>query len=155
MNRAVPLPLAPPPYPAEALHSWLRRVAAPYQMTPRQLLHAVRVSPYVGNVYFCPRIAVQSALEPPDLRYLARLARFDPSDAQALTEDGAWFEKSDADRITDKRIVKCAYDVKACLCGGRGPGIVALRERLVVEKYSVGAIVSGVPAMHLAFDRSL
>ena len=79
MNRPVPLPLAPPPYPAEALHSWLRRVAALYQMTPRQLLHAVRVRPYVGKVYPCPRGAVQSALEPPDLRYLARLARCDPS----------------------------------------------------------------------------
>ena len=75
MNRPVPLPLAPPPYRAEALHSWLRRVAAPYQMTPVQLLHAVGVHPYSGPAFSRPHLSVQSALGAPDLRYLARLAR--------------------------------------------------------------------------------
>jgi TniQ len=79
VNRPVPLPLAPPPYRAEALHSWLRRVAAPYQMTPVQLLHAVGVDPYAGPAFSRPRLSVQSALGTADLRYLARLARCDPS----------------------------------------------------------------------------
>jgi hypothetical protein len=79
VNRPVPLPLAPPPHRAEALHSWLRRVAAPYQMTPVQLLHAVGVDPYAGPAVTRPRLWVQSALGAPDLRYLARLARCDPS----------------------------------------------------------------------------
>jgi hypothetical protein len=113
MNRPVPLPLAPPPYPAEALHSWLRRVAAPYQMTPRQLLHAVRVPPYVGNVYSCPRVAVQSALEPPDLRYLARLARCDPSrlglDASRTKE---WL------LVRDEWLIICPHCILANLNGG-------------------------------------
>jgi TniQ len=113
MKRPVPLPLAPPPYPAEALHSWLRRVAAPYQMTPRQLLHAVRVHPYMGNVYSCPRVAVQSALEPPDLRYLARLARCDPSrlglDASRIKE---WL------LVRDEWMIVCPLCILAKLNGG-------------------------------------
>jgi hypothetical protein len=113
MNRPVPLPLAPPPYPAEALHSWLRRVAAPYQMTPRQLLHAVRVHPYVGNVYSYPHVAVQSALEPPDLRYLARLARCDPSrlglDTSRIKE---WL------LVRDEWMIVCPHCIRANLNGG-------------------------------------
>jgi hypothetical protein len=113
IRRPVPLPLAPPPYPAEALHSWLRRVAALYQMTPRQLLHAVRVRPYVGSVYSCPRVAVQSALEPPDLRYLARLARCDPSrlglDASRTKE---WL------LMRDEWLIVCPHCILANLNGG-------------------------------------
>jgi hypothetical protein len=113
MNRPVPLPLAPPPYPAEALHSWLRRVAATYQMTPRQLLHAVRVPPYAGNVYSSPRAAVQSALEPTDLRHLARLARCDPSrlglDASRIKE---WL------LVCDEWMIVCPHCILADLKGG-------------------------------------
>jgi hypothetical protein len=43
VNIIVPLPLAPPPYRAEAIHSWLTRVATPYSLKPRQLLHALHV----------------------------------------------------------------------------------------------------------------
>jgi TniQ protein len=113
MNRPVPLPLAPPPYPAEALHSWLRRVAAPYKLTPRQLLHAVRVHPYEGSVYACPHVAVQSALEPPDLRYLARLARCDPSrlglDASRMRE---WL------LVRDEWMIICPQCIRSNLDGG-------------------------------------
>ncbi len=79
MTDTAPLPLAPPPYRAEALHSWLRRVAAPYRMTPEQLLHAVGVGPYSGPSYTRPHVSVQSALGAPDIRNLARIARCDPS----------------------------------------------------------------------------
>jgi hypothetical protein len=106
-------PLAPPPYPAEALHSWLRRVAALYQMTPRQLLHAVRVRPYVGNVYSCPRVAVQSALEPPDLRYLARLARCDPS---RLGLDAS--RTKERLLMRDEWLIVCPHCILANLNGG-------------------------------------
>ncbi len=79
MNAVAPLPLAPPPYRAEALHSWLRRVAAPYRMQPRQLLHALGVRPFLGPAISFPDLPIEAALEPSDLRYLARLARCDPS----------------------------------------------------------------------------
>jgi hypothetical protein len=74
------LSLAPPPYRAEALHSWLRRVAAPYRMTPVQLQHAVGVGPYSGPSYTHPHVSVQSALGAPDIRNLARIARCDSID---------------------------------------------------------------------------
>lgn len=79
MTRSGPLPLAPPPYPAEALHSWLLRVAAPYGMRPRQLLHALAIHPFCGPARTFPDLSVQSVVEGHDLRYLARLARCDPS----------------------------------------------------------------------------
>lgn len=75
MIRSVPLPLAPPPYPAEALHSWLHRVAATYSLKPRQLLHAVGVQPFAGPMWSYPKGTVQSALEPRDLKHLAYIAR--------------------------------------------------------------------------------
>jgi hypothetical protein len=79
MNAVAPLPLAPPPYRAEALYSWLRRVAATYGMRPRQLLHALGVKPFLGPAISFPDLPLEAALEPSDLRYLARLARCDPS----------------------------------------------------------------------------
>jgi hypothetical protein len=79
VTNTAPLPLAPPPYRAEALHSWLRRVAAPYRMTPEQLLHAVGVGPYTGPSYTRPHVSLQSALGARDIRNLARIARCDPS----------------------------------------------------------------------------
>src|SRR5271165_3835596 len=63
MTGTAPLPLAPPPYRAEALHSWLRRVAAPYRMTPEELLHAVGVDPYSGPPYSRPRVSIQRSEE--------------------------------------------------------------------------------------------
>lgn len=79
MSAVAPLPLAPPPYRAEALCSWLRRVAATYGMKPRQLLHALAVKPFLGPAHSFPDLPIDAALEPSDLRYLARLARCDPS----------------------------------------------------------------------------
>jgi len=74
-----PLPLAPLPYRAEALYSWIRRVAATYGMKPRQLLHALAVKPFIGPTHSFPDLPIDAALELSDLRYLARLARCDPS----------------------------------------------------------------------------
>jgi hypothetical protein len=79
MNAVAPLPLAPLPYRAEALYSWIRRVAATYGMKPRQLLHALAVKPFIGPTRSFPDLPIDAALEPSDLRYLARLARCDPS----------------------------------------------------------------------------
>ena len=79
MTRWAPLPLAPPPYPNEALHAWVRRLAAMYALKPPQLLHALGVTPFAGPIYTYPSGALRSALKVPDLRYLAGLARCDPS----------------------------------------------------------------------------
>lgn len=76
---ALPLPLAPPPWRAEALHSWLRRMAAPYKLSPRQLLHAIGVPTFAGPSGLLPQGPVQGTLTIIDLQYLARLARCDPS----------------------------------------------------------------------------
>jgi hypothetical protein len=55
------------------------RVAATYGMKPRQLLHALAVKPFIGPTHSFPDLPIDAALEPSELRYLARLARCDPS----------------------------------------------------------------------------
>jgi hypothetical protein len=75
MSAFVRLPLAPPPYRAEAMHSWLTRVATPYFMNPRQLLHALQVRPFDGPTLTYPVSSLEAALDTQSRRYLARPAR--------------------------------------------------------------------------------
>jgi hypothetical protein len=92
----VPLPLAPPPYRAEAIHSWLTRVATPYSLNPRQLLHALHVKPFDGPRLTYPQSSLEAALDPHSRKELARLARCDPSRLRcADIKGGAWILAND------------------------------------------------------------
>ena len=82
MRPVVPLPLAPPPYRAEAIHSWLARVASPYSMSSRQLLRALRVKPFDQPRWSNQTAPLESALDNQSRNHLARLARCDPSRLQ-------------------------------------------------------------------------
>ena len=79
MKTLVPLPLAPSPYRAEAMHSWLSRVASSYSMNPRQLLRALRIKPFDGPAWRYEKTSLESALDNQSRNHLARLARCDPS----------------------------------------------------------------------------
>jgi hypothetical protein len=85
----VPLPLAPPPYRAEVIHSWLTRVAAPYSMNSRQLLRALRVKPFDRPAWLDQSAPLESALDNQSRNYLARLARCDPSRLRRGDSKGA------------------------------------------------------------------
>jgi hypothetical protein len=94
---AVPLPLAPPPYRAEAIHSWLTRVATPYSLKPRQLLHALHVKPFDGPALTYPQSSLEAALDTHSRKQLARLARCDPSRLRRTdTGDAPWVLANDA-----------------------------------------------------------
>jgi hypothetical protein len=93
----VPLPLAPPPYRAEAIHSWLTRVATPYSLKPRQLLHALHVKPFDGPTLTYPQSSLEAALDTHSRKQLARLARCDPSRIRRTdTSDAPWVLVNDA-----------------------------------------------------------
>jgi hypothetical protein len=79
VSNIVPLPLAPPPYRAEAIHSWLTRVSTPFSLNPRQLLHALHVKPFDGPTLTFPQSSLEAALDTHSRNHLARLARCDPS----------------------------------------------------------------------------
>jgi hypothetical protein len=93
----VPLPLAPPPYRAEAIHSWLTRVATPYSLNPRQLLHALHVKPFDGPTLTYPQSSLEAALDTHSRNQLARFARCDPTRLRrADTSDAPWVLADDA-----------------------------------------------------------
>lgn len=97
MSNFVPLPLAPPPYRAEAIHSWLTRVAMPFSMNPRQLLHALHVEPFDGPTLTYPQSSLEAALDTHSRKELARLARCDPSRLRRTdTSDAPWVLANDA-----------------------------------------------------------
>lgn len=97
MSIVVPLPLAPPPYRAEAIHSWLTRVATPYSLKPRQLLHALHVRPFDGPALTYPQSSLEAALDTHSRKQLARLARCDPSRLRRTdTADARWVLANDA-----------------------------------------------------------
>jgi hypothetical protein len=85
----VPLPLAPPPYRAEAIHSWLTRVASPYSMNSRQLLRALRVKPFDCPAWLYQSAPLESALDSQSRSHLARLARCDPSRLRRIESKSA------------------------------------------------------------------
>jgi hypothetical protein len=97
VSNIVPLPLAPPPYRAEAIHSWLTRVATPYSLNPRQLLHALHVKPFDGPTLTYPQSPLEVALDTHSRKQLARFARCDPSRLRcADTKGGPWMLANDA-----------------------------------------------------------
>jgi hypothetical protein len=97
VSNIVPLPLAPPPYRAEAIHSWLTRVATPYSLNPRQLLHALHVKPFDGPTLTYPKSSLEAALDTQSRKQLARLARRDPPRLRRTdTKGGPWMLASDA-----------------------------------------------------------
>ena len=116
MTRWAPLPLAPPPYPAEALHSWLHRVAAIYSMKPRQLLHALGVQAFAGPIFTYPKGTVQATLGPRDLKHLAHLARCDVSRlGLTSTELSEWL------LVRDDWLIICPRCIRANLISGTPP----------------------------------
>jgi TniQ len=93
----VPLPLAPPPYRAEAINSWLTRVATPYSLKPRQLLRALHVKPFDGPTVTHPQSSLEVALDTHSRKQLARLARCDPSRLRRTdTSDPLWMLANDS-----------------------------------------------------------
>jgi hypothetical protein len=72
MKTLVPLPLAPAPYRAEAMRSWLTRVATPYSMNPRQLLRALRIKPFDGPTWAYEKTSLESALDAQARNHLSR-----------------------------------------------------------------------------------
>ncbi len=102
MKTPVPLPLAPAPYRAEAMHSWLTRVASPYSMNPRQLLRALRIKPFDGPAWSYEKTSLESALDNQSRNHLARLARCDPSRLRRTDgRTGSW------EIIDDSWVVFC------------------------------------------------
>jgi hypothetical protein len=96
VSTCVPLPLAPPPYRAEAIHSWLTRVATPYSLNPRQLLHALHVKAFDGPTLTYPQSSLEAALDTHSRKELARLARCDPSRLRcADTKGSPWMLAND------------------------------------------------------------
>ena len=78
MTERGPLPFTVVPHRSEALHSWLERLSAPYQLKPWQLLQEL------GFDSFADKNAqrqqpVQAFFDVVDLRRLAQLTRMDPS----------------------------------------------------------------------------
>jgi hypothetical protein len=73
------LPRAERPYEGEALSSWLARIAGPFELRPRQLLHWLQIGAYANRGLQQPKGPIEAALEPVDLLRLAHLARCDPS----------------------------------------------------------------------------
>lgn len=114
MNTVAPLPVAPLPYRAEAMYSWLRRVAANYGMKPRQLLHALAEKPFLGPALSFPNVPIDAARGPGDLRYLAGLARCDPSRlGLGVRRNSLWF------LACDDRIVICPQCIRTTLQTGK------------------------------------
>jgi hypothetical protein len=89
MKTIVPLPLAPPPYRAEAIHAWLTRVASSYSMNSRQLLRALRVKPFDCPAWRYQSAPLESALDNHSRNHLARLARCDPSRLHRINSKSA------------------------------------------------------------------
>ena len=79
-------------------------------MKPRQLLHTLAIHPFIGSTISFPRQSVQAVVASNDLRYLARLARCDPSrlglDSLRLKE---WL------LVRDDWVIACALCIRADL----------------------------------------
>jgi len=78
MTEQGPLPFTVPPYPSEALHSWLTRLSVPYRLKPWQLLHELGVGTFAER-NAARKHPVQAFLDVTDLRRLAHLTHTDPS----------------------------------------------------------------------------
>ena len=77
MSSVAVLPRAERPYQAEALSSWLARLGAPFELRPRQLLHALRIGAFANRALDQPKGPIEAVLVPRDFVRLAQLARCD------------------------------------------------------------------------------
>jgi hypothetical protein len=110
VKTVVPLPLAPPPYRAEAIHSWLNRVASPYSMKPRQLLRALRVKPFDYPAWRFQSVPLEAALNNQSRNHLARLARCDPSRLHRIAgRSASWTVVDDTWAVFCPRCLWCDF----------------------------------------------